>query len=99
MPDTDAPANPLLVSTRNAHKVGEIRAILGPGFLVSDLTSAPAVPEIEETGDTFEENATLKAVAASLTTLRAITMSFSEVMRNSPWCGLFIRDGPPKGRC
>ena len=46
MPDTDAPANPLLASTRNAHKVGEIRAILGPGFLVSDLTSVPGVPEI-----------------------------------------------------
>ena len=66
MPDTDAPASPLLVSTRNAHKVVEIRAILGPRFLVSDLTSVPAMPEIEETGDTFEENATLKAVAASL---------------------------------
>ena len=65
MPDTDAPANPLLVSTRNAHKVAEIRAILEPGFLVSDLSSAPSMPEIEETGATFEENATLKAVAAS----------------------------------
>ena len=66
MPDTEAPANPLLVSTRNAHKVGEIRAILGPRFIVSDLTSVPAVPEIVETGATFEENAALKAVAASL---------------------------------
>lgn len=66
MPDTDAPANPLLVSTRNLHKTGEIRAILGPRFLVSDLTSFPDMPEVEETGATFEENATLKAVAASL---------------------------------
>lgn len=66
MPDTDAPATPLLVSTRNAHKIGEIRAILGPQFLVSDLTAVPDMPEIEETGATFEENATLKAVAASL---------------------------------
>jgi len=66
MPDTDVPANPLLVSTRNAHKVGEIRAILGPRFLVSDLTSLPEMPEVEETGNTFEENATLKALAASL---------------------------------
>lgn len=66
MPDTDVPANPLLVSTRNAHKVGEIRAILGPRFLVSDLSSLPEMPEVEETGSTFEENAALKAVAASL---------------------------------
>lgn len=65
MPDPAAPATPLLVSTRNAHKVGEIRAILGPRFLVSDLASVPGVPEVEETGDTFEENATLKALAAS----------------------------------
>ena len=65
MPDTDVPANPLLVSTRNAHKVAEIRAILGPRFLVSDLSSVPKMPEVEESGDTFEENATLKAVPAS----------------------------------
>jgi XTP/dITP diphosphohydrolase len=56
----------LLVSTRNAHKVHEIRAILGPTFTVSDLSAVPAVPEVEETGTTFEENATFKAIAASL---------------------------------
>lgn len=56
----------LLVSTRNAHKIGEIRAILGPDFAVCDLSSLPDMPEVEETGTTFEENATLKAVAASM---------------------------------
>ncbi len=56
----------LLVSTRNAHKIAEIRAILGPSFSVSDLSALPGLPEVEETGETFEENATLKAVAASL---------------------------------
>lgn len=56
----------LLVSTRNAHKVGEIRAILGTSFEVSDLSVLPDMPEVDETGTTFEENATLKAVAASL---------------------------------
>ena len=66
MPDAAAPANPLLVSTRNPHKVDEIRAILGPGFLVNDLTTVPEMPEVEETGATFEENATLKALGASL---------------------------------
>ena len=65
MPDAPAAAIPLLVSTRNAHKVAEIRAILGPGFAVSDLSSVPSLPEVEETGQTFEENATLKAIAAS----------------------------------
>lgn len=56
----------LLVSTRNAHKVGEIRAILGPSFEVFDLSAVPDMPEVEETGTTFEDNAGLKAVAASL---------------------------------
>lgn len=55
----------LLVSTRNAHKVSEIREILGTDFDVLDLSGIPAVGEVEETGATFEENATLKALAVS----------------------------------
>ena len=55
----------LLVSTTNMHKIREIRAILGPSFRVSDLSALAATPEIEETGETFEDNATLKAVAVS----------------------------------
>ena len=61
------PANPytVLVSTRNAHKLVEIRQILGPSFELLDLSSVPALGEVEETGTTFEENAALKALAAS----------------------------------
>jgi XTP/dITP diphosphohydrolase len=55
----------LLFSTRNMHKVREIRAILGPSFRVFDLSMLAATPEVEETGETFEDNATLKAVALS----------------------------------
>jgi XTP/dITP diphosphohydrolase len=55
----------LLVSTRNMHKVREIRAILGPSFRVFDLSALAATPEVEEKGETFEDNATLKAVALS----------------------------------
>ena len=55
----------LLVSTRNAHKVGEIREILGSDFEVLDLSTLSGVGEVEETGITFEENATLKALAVS----------------------------------
>jgi XTP/dITP diphosphohydrolase len=65
MPDSSYPANPLLVSTRNPHKITEIRDILGPAFAVMDLSACPGVPEVEETGLTFEENATLKVLAAS----------------------------------
>ncbi|MEI8294148.1 MAG: RdgB/HAM1 family non-canonical purine NTP pyrophosphatase [bacterium] len=56
---------PLLVSTRNAHKIREIREILGPRFEVCDLSILSGLAEVEETGSTFEENATLKALAVS----------------------------------
>jgi len=54
----------LIVATRNAHKVEEIRAIL-TSCEVLDLTALENPPEVEETGTTFLENATLKAVAIS----------------------------------
>jgi XTP/dITP diphosphohydrolase len=67
MTDSTTPANPytVLVSTRNAHKLVEIRQILGARFEVLDLSALPDFGEVEETGETFEENATLKALAAS----------------------------------
>ncbi len=55
----------LLLATRNAHKMREFRELLGPGFDVIDLSSFPEIAIPEETGRTFEENATLKAIAAS----------------------------------
>lgn len=39
--------------------------MLGPGFSVSDLSSRPELPEVDETGVTFSENARLKAVEIS----------------------------------
>ena len=56
----------LLIATKNAHKTAEIRAILGDAWDISDLTAHPGVPAPEETGVTFEENARIKAEAASL---------------------------------
>ena len=55
----------LLVATANSHKTKEIRAILGQGYDVSDLKSHPELPEVEETGTTFLENAALKAIEIS----------------------------------
>jgi XTP/dITP diphosphohydrolase len=55
----------LVVATRNRHKTGEIQHILGPEFRVRDLRAHPELPEIRETGTSFEENAKLKALAAS----------------------------------
>jgi XTP/dITP diphosphohydrolase len=54
----------LVVATRNRHKTREIQHILGPEFMVRDLADTK-VPEIRENGTSFEENAKLKALAAS----------------------------------
>ena len=55
----------LLLATRNAHKTREFAEILGHEFEVSDLSSVTNAPEIKETGQTFAENAILKALAVS----------------------------------
>jgi XTP/dITP diphosphohydrolase len=55
----------LTLATRNSHKTREIQEILGPEFAVSDLSGHADIPEVAETGRTFEENAILKAAAVS----------------------------------
>ena len=53
----------LLVATTNPHKVREIRGILADAPVrLATLSDFPALPEPEETGTTFEENARLKAL-------------------------------------
>lgn len=49
------------VATRNAHKVQEIAEILGAGFLLRSLLDRPDLPDVEETGSSFYENAAIKA--------------------------------------
>jgi XTP/dITP diphosphohydrolase len=53
----------LLIATRNAHKVGEIRAILGAQFQFLTLNDFPNAPKVVEDADTFAGNAATKAVA------------------------------------
>jgi XTP/dITP diphosphohydrolase len=55
----------LLLATHNQHKAREFAQLLGPSFTLRDLTSGHDLPEILETGRTFEENATIKAIAIS----------------------------------
>src|SRR5512133_1781800 len=52
----------LVVSTRNAHKLSEIQAILGPSFECLSLENFPGAPRVAEDAKTFEGNATKKAV-------------------------------------
>ena len=50
------------VATGNAHKMQEIRAILGEHFQYLTLKNFPGAPETIEDADTFAGNATKKAV-------------------------------------
>jgi XTP/dITP diphosphohydrolase len=59
----------LVLATRNAHKVAELRRILAPygGDLVG-LDDVGDVPEVAESGETFAANALLKARAVAAAT-------------------------------
>lgn len=57
----------ILIATRNAHKLEEIRAML-PGVTLVGTDAYPEVPDPEETGTTFEANAAIKAEAWSAAT-------------------------------
>ncbi|MGH8024068.1 MAG: non-canonical purine NTP pyrophosphatase [Limisphaerales bacterium] len=52
----------LLIATRNAHKVSEIRAILGERFRFLTLDDFPNAPKVIEDAGTFAGNAAKKAV-------------------------------------
>jgi XTP/dITP diphosphohydrolase len=59
-----------VLATANPHKTEEMRAVLGP--LGVELLDRPLdVPDVDETGDTLEENALLKARALVRATGRA----------------------------
>jgi len=55
----------LLLATRNPHKTREFSELLGRNFALKDLSSKADIVMPKETGTTFEENATLKAVHVS----------------------------------
>jgi len=57
----------LLVATRNAGKLREVRARV-QGLEVVSLDDVPPMPEVEETEDTLEGNARLKALAGARST-------------------------------
>jgi len=59
----------IVLATRNQGKVRELQAMLaGLDIEVLGLTRFPEIGDIPETGDTFEENARIKARAVSLAT-------------------------------
>ncbi|MFD7444097.1 RdgB/HAM1 family non-canonical purine NTP pyrophosphatase [Streptomyces sp. NPDC059909] len=61
----------LILATRNAGKITELRAILADAGLGHELVGAdayPDIPDVKETGVTFAENALLKAHALARAT-------------------------------
>ena len=51
----------LVFATNNAHKLDEVRQILGDRFTVHSLKEIGCTEDIPETGDTFQDNALQKA--------------------------------------
>lgn len=51
----------IVFATNNAHKLAEVRAVLGNGYELLTLSEVGITEEIPETGTTLEENASLKA--------------------------------------
>jgi len=62
----------VVLATRNSHKVGELRRILADvgvsGIDLVSLADFSDVPDVAETGQTFAENAVLKATAVAVAT-------------------------------
>lgn len=51
----------ILFATNNAHKLTEVRSLLGPDFRIISLSELNYTGELPETHDTFEGNASQKA--------------------------------------
>lgn len=57
-----------LLATGNAHKLQEFRRLFGPaGIDIASPADVGGLPEVDETGATFVENARLKAASAART--------------------------------
>ncbi|PTY04156.1 non-canonical purine NTP pyrophosphatase, RdgB/HAM1 family [Verrucomicrobia bacterium LW23] len=55
----------LCIATRNANKVEEMTPFLSQFWDVKSALDYPEIPDVEETGTTFQANADLKAIAIS----------------------------------
>lgn len=78
------------IATKNAHKIVEISRILIPmGFdVISEKDLPSPLPEVEENGTTFEENALIKAKAAAHST------GYAAIADDSGLCVDYL-DGAP----
>ena len=70
----------IVIATRNAHKVGEIQAILGGSFQFLTLNDFPDAPKVVENAPTFAGNAAKKAVELA----RWLAVTFPPTRHSSP---------------
>lgn len=71
----------ILIATRNTGKAQEFKALFEPrGYQVETLSDYEDLPEIEENGETFSENARLKAEQISQLTNRIVIGDDSGLM-------------------
>lgn len=70
MPDSRLLPNPLVVATHNPGKAREIADLLRPFGVEAASAADLGLPDVEETGATYEANAALKAEAVAQTTGR-----------------------------
>jgi XTP/dITP diphosphohydrolase len=64
--DSDKPIRDLVLATHNPGKVREIAELMAPHAVTVLSAGELGLPEPEETGATFEENALIKAVASAI---------------------------------
>ena len=90
----------ILIATRNEGKTKEFQEMFAKlGYEVKNLNDYPDLPEVEETGTTFEENARLKAETISKITGKMVLADDSglkvDVLGGLPgvWSARFAGDG------
>ena len=74
----------MILASNNAHKLDEFRAIFADmGIEIIPQSAAGCDFEVDETGETFEENAYLKAIAVTRAT--AMTRWSCRMATTGPW--------------
>ena len=64
----------IVVASGNQGKIKEFKEMLEPeGYTVKSLSDFPDMPEVEETGTTFHDNAIIKAQAVTDTKIEELT--------------------------
>ncbi len=59
-------SGPLVIATHNPGKLAELRELLAPYGIAAQSAGELGLPEPQETGRTFAENARIKAMAAAI---------------------------------